>query len=120
MKVFLNPSIALHSPAMVRIANALTKYLPPHYEIVPQREQAQFCVFYPISYDWTHYFKECGDRGQEYALIQCCYKSDREEEDKICFDLWKPWWQRSLIVWSYLDLLEGKGKEDGIDSIPFY
>lgn len=116
MKVFLSPSIALHSPAMVRIANALTKYLPPHYSIVSDREKADLCIFYPISYDWTHYLKECSDRGQEYALIQCCYKSGREEEDKLAFNLWRPWWVRSLIVWSYLDLLEGRVDNE----IPFY
>lgn len=116
MKVFLNPSIALHSPAMVRIANALTKYLPPHFSIVSYREKADLCIFYPISYDWTHYLKECSDRGQEYALIQCCYKSGREEEDRLVFDLWRPWRVKSVVTWSYLDLLEGRVDNE----IPFY
>lgn len=112
MKVFLSPSIALHSPAMVRIANALIRYLPPHYEIVPQREQADLCVFYPVSYEWTHYLQECVDRGQEYALIQCCYKSSGGG-----YSEWWTWWNRSTVTWSYLDLLEGRG--DSIN-LPFY
>lgn len=107
MRVFLSPSIALHSPAMVRIQNALIKYLPPHYKVVNDREQADLCIFYPISYDWTYYLKECEDRGQEYALIQCCYKSGRIEEDEIQFKIWKPWWDKAAIVWSYLNLLDG-------------
>lgn len=106
MKVFLSPSIALHSPAMVRIANALTKYLPPHYEVVSDRERADLCIFYPVSYEWIHYLEECQDRGQEYALVQCCYKSGRMEEDEIQFDLWKPWWDKAVIVWSYLELFD--------------
>lgn len=117
MKVFLNPSIALHSPAMVRIANALTKYIPPHYQVVPEREQADLCIFYPVSYDWTHYLKECIDRRQEYALVQCCYKSGRIEEDQIKFDIWQPWWNRSLVVWSYLNLLD---EHEDNKEIPFY
>lgn len=108
MKVFLSPSIALHSPAMVRIQNALIKYLPPHYKVVNDREQADLCIFYPISYDWTHYLKECEERGQEYALVQCCFKSGREEEDRLAFDLWRPWWEKSVVVWSYLDLLAAR------------
>lgn len=116
MKVFLNPSIALHSPAMVRIANALTKYLPPHYKVVSQMEQADLCIFYPISYDWTHYLAECIAQDKEYALIQCCYKSGRIEEDRLQFDLWRPWWLRSTVTWSYLDLLESRVDNE----IPFY
>lgn len=127
MKVFLSPSIALHSPAMVRIQNALTKYLPPHYKVVNDREQADLCIFYPISYDWTHFLQECVNKGQEYALIQCCYKSGRIEEDKIQFDIWRPWWEKSVVVWSYLDLLEDAypngfscHRAAEVGSIPFY
>lgn len=103
MKVFLSPTIALHSPAMVRIANALTNYAPPHYKIVSKREQADLCVFYPVSYEWTHYLKECEERRQEYALVQCCFKCNSSAE--VQFDLWRPWWNKAIIVWSYLDLL---------------
>ncbi len=113
MKVFLSPAIALHSPAMVRIQNALIKYIPPHYEVTSNRECADLCIFYPISYEWTHYLNECLDRGQEYALIQCCYKSSGAG-----FDMWKDWWNRSLVMWSYLDLLEGQVDVD--NEIPFY
>lgn len=101
MKVFLSPAIALHSPAMVRIANALAKYLPSHYEIVSDSEKADLCVFYPVSYEWRHYMQECLDRGQEYALIQCCYKSSGG-----WFNEWKPFWDKAVIVWSYLNLAE--------------
>jgi glycosyltransferase involved in cell wall biosynthesis len=118
VKVFLSPHIALHSPAMVRIANALTKYLPPHYQVVSQQEQADLCIFYPISYDWSELLAECQARGQEYVLVQCCFRSDREVENKIQFDLWKPWWQKALVVWSYLDLLEEH--ESWVDFVPFY
>lgn len=120
MKVFLSPSIGLHSPAMVRIANALTKYLPPHYEIVNQIEQADLCIFYPIGFDWTKHLAECTARGQEYALVQCCYRSSGG-----MFDMWRPWWEKAIVVWSYLDLLEVcltslRGPYGQVDSIPFY
>lgn len=114
MKVFLSPTVALHSPAMVRIANALTRYAPPHYEIVQKREEADLCVFYPVSYEWTHYFKECEERGQKYALVQCCYKTSGGG-----FYEWRRWWEKSIVVWSYLDLLKEK-RGPIIDSIPFY
>lgn len=100
MKVFLSPSVGLYSPAMARIANALTKYLPPHHEIVNQIEQADLCIFYPIGYDWTKHLAECIAQGKEYALIQCCYKSSGGT-----FDMWHPWWEKAIVVWSYLDLL---------------
>lgn len=100
MKVFLSPSVGLHSPAMVRIANALTKYLPPHHEIVNQIEQADLCIFYPIGFDWTKHLAECIAQGKEYALIQCCYKSSGGT-----FGMWKLWWEKAIVVWSYLDLL---------------
>jgi glycosyltransferase involved in cell wall biosynthesis len=120
VKVFLSPHIALHSPAMVRIANALTKYLPPHYQVVSQQEQADLCIFYPISYDWSKLLAECLARGQEYALIQCCFRSDREVENKIQFELWKPWWKKSIITWSYLGLLAGHEYDEDALEIPFY
>lgn len=100
MKVFLSPSIGLHSPAMVRIANALAHYLPPQHEIVNQTEQADLVIFYPIGFDWTKNIAECIARGQEYVLIQCCYLSSAGT-----FDMWLPWWKRAVVVWSYLDLL---------------
>lgn len=111
MKVFLSPSIALHSPAMVRIEKALIQHLPKNYTIVEKREEADLCIFYPISYEWKHYIDECKERGQKYALIQCCYKTSGAG-----FDLWKPLWDGAVIVWSYLDLLEGRKDP----SIPFY
>lgn len=101
MKVFLSPSIGLHSPAMVRIANALTKYLPEHYQVVHEIEQADLAVLYPIGIDWIDHIKGCIDRGQEYALIQCCYRSSGGG-----FDEWKRWWDKAVIIWSYLNLLE--------------
>ena len=115
MKVFLSPAIALHSPAMVRIQNALIKYIPPHHQVINNREEADLCVFYPISYEWTHYLNECLDRGQEYTLIQCCYKSSGAG-----FEMWKPWWEKSIVVWSYLDLDLLEGKMFVGNEIPFY
>jgi glycosyltransferase involved in cell wall biosynthesis len=111
MKVFLSPSIALHSPAMVRIENALIRYLPDDYTVVSEREEADLCIFYPISYEWKHYIDECRKRGQKYALIQCCYKTSGAS-----FDEWKSLWDDAVVVWSYLDLLEGRNDP----SIPFY
>ncbi len=111
MKVFLSPRIALHSPAMVRIENALTRHLPAHFTVVSKREQADLCIFFPISFEWKHYIDECKEKGQKYALIQCCYKTSGAG-----FDKWKPLWDDAVVVWSYLDLLEGRNDP----SIPFY
>lgn len=99
MKVFLAP-IGLHSPAMVRISKALSTHLPSHHSIVQSQEEADLCIFYPIGYDWTEHFAECIVRGQKYALVQCCYKTSGGT-----FEMWKPWWDKAVVVWSYLDLV---------------
>ena len=50
MKVFVTPT-GLHSYAMVRVANALARYAPPHVQIVTDRQAADCAVLHVIGPD---------------------------------------------------------------------
>lgn len=107
MRVFLSPSIALHSRAMVRIANALTIYAPSSISITNDISSADIVIFYPISHEWFKLIDQCVDRGQRYALVQCC--SGKEGAN------WQHYWFNAVVVWSYLDL-----NFDGYDKSSLY
>lgn len=105
MKVFLSPSIALHSRAMVRIANALTAYAPSSISVTPDISSADLVIFYPISHEWFELIDQCVERGQRYAIVQCC--SGKEGVN------WQHYWSNAVVVWSYLDLnFDGYDKSD--------
>lgn len=99
MKVFLDPAIGLHSRAMTRIANALTRYAPPEVEIVSDIDQSELAIFYPIGIDWSEHFARCLEVGRKYAIVQCCLRTS----GGTIAD-WLPWWSTAECVWSYYDL----------------
>lgn len=107
MKVFLSPSIALHSRAMVRIASALKTYAPSSISITPDISSADLVILYPISHEWFKLIDQCRERGQRYALVQCC--SGKEGTN------WQHYWSNAVVVWSYLDL-----NFDGYDKSNLY
>lgn len=116
MKVFLSPSIALHSRAMVRIASVLKTYAPSSISITPDIFSADLVILYPISYEWFKLIDQCKERGQGYAIVQCC--SGKEEGAN-----WQHYWSNAVVVWSYLDLnFDGYDKNNlyycplGVDS----
>lgn len=98
LRVFARP-IGLHSPAMIRIANAIERHAPASVEIVSDQSSADLVILYPIGADWIPLIEEVEAQGKRFALVQCCLKSTGAS----C-STWAPVWDRAACVWSYLDL----------------
>lgn len=105
MKVFLTP-VGLHSRAMIRIADALTRYAPPSVEIVNDASLADLHVLYVIGFDaWEDRAKPLIDQEKEYIVVQCCFRSVPGYTDP---SQWNGLWDSDAtrLVWSYYDLSE--------------
>lgn len=100
MKVFLNP-LGLHSRAMVRIANALTKYKPENVAVVDTIAGADLVVLYAIGPDTLQTVTDLWVADKKYAIVQCCLKTSG-----LSIESWIPLWKSAEIVWSYYDLSE--------------
>lgn len=92
--------LGLHSPAMVRIANALDSHAPPGVHITTSLKNADLIIIYVIGADamsWVHEHLDL-DR-QHYAVVQCCFKTAGG-----ALKDWCKFWRRAVAVWSYYDL----------------
>lgn len=98
MKVFVEPT-GLHSPAMVRIANALKRHAPKNVGFTKARDQADLVVMYVIGVDALAEGKRLTAAGRNYAAVQCCLKGTGGSTAD-----WAEFWSQASIVWSYYDL----------------
>lgn len=98
LRVFCDPTIGLHSRAMVRIAEAVKRHKPSNVQIVDKQQDADLVLFYPIGFDWVDHFKQCISNGQKYAVVQCCLKTSGATAEQ-----WLPWWlsPSCAAVWSF-------------------
>lgn len=97
-KVHLEPT-GLFSPAMVRIANALERYLPGGYRVTGRREDADLLVLYAIGADAIPTCADLHLRGRRYAIVQCCLQTSGAQPRD-----WYTAWRYADVVWSYYDL----------------
>lgn len=98
MRVFLQPT-GLHSIAMLRVVNALTRYKPQHVEIVKDIEAANLVVLHVIGLDAYKQAENSFGRSQEYVAIQYCGCWEQS-----CLHAWYDLWSNALFTWSYYDL----------------
>lgn len=108
MKIYLTPQPGL-SRAMTRVAEALTRHLPPGNHIVKKVEDADLEVIHVI--DWADPVKRVAaamEAGRRYAMIQYCFKSTAKQ---TAFE-WRVLWRGATTVWSYYDL-QTEWREDG-------
>lgn len=98
LRVFCDPTIGLHSRAMVRIAEAIKRHKPSNVQIVNNQQDADLVVFYPIGFDWVDHFARCISAGKKYAVVQCCLKTSGATAEQ-----WLPWWLNPscAAVWSF-------------------
>lgn len=103
-RVFVRPT-GLHSPAMVRVSNALEKYLPASGYSIAGSPSPNYCdlqILHVIGPDAIEYARELRARGQRYAVIQYCLRTAGYSADTAAD--WIDMWQRAEVVWSYYDL----------------
>src|ERR1700722_15236670 len=100
LRVDVQPT-GLHSRAMVRIADALTRYAPPEVEIV-NLDSSDLSVLYVIGPDAIDYCAEMQARGHRYAIVQCCLRTAGLSRENA--HLWCQLWQGAAAVWSYYDI----------------
>lgn len=103
MKVFVTPK-GLHSPAMVRIADAISKHRPEGVAIVPDEEGADVCVLYVIGRDYVDRARLLRSVGKRYVVVQCCLRTAgfHGQHDEGWYGLWRD----SEFVWTYYDMHE--------------
>lgn len=101
MKVFLKPT-GLHSPAMIRVVEALSKYAPPSIQVTADQLQADLTVLHVIGPDVVP-----PKRGA-YAVIQYCGYADRSNP------AYQALWRDARLVWSYYPL------EDAMPDAAFF
>lgn len=94
VKMFVDP-VGLHSRAMVRVANAIKRYAPPHVVFVSRPEEADVQVLHVI--DWDDSFLSW---PRPYIAIQYCLRTTSQYEPKK----WAEFWGKSVLTWSYYDL----------------
>lgn len=98
LRVHLAPT-GLFSPAMTRIADALTLHKPANVEIAPSRESADICLLYVINRDAIPFCEDLHRRGRHYAILQCCLDTSGASREE-----WAETWENSSLLWSYYDL----------------
>lgn len=103
IKAFVDPTPRIHSPAMVRIANALTRHAPSgEVEIVSDQSAADVVVLYAIGSDYLAIGEKLLAGGQQYAVVQCCLETAGYNiYNRI---LWLSLWQHAVTTWSYYNL----------------
>lgn len=99
IKVFVRP-VGLYSRAMVRIADALTLYAPDNIKIVDNESDCDISVLYVIGFDYIDRADKLLSQGRQYVAMQCCVNSTIYTDETQ----WADFWNKSLLVWSYLDL----------------
>jgi hypothetical protein len=106
MKVYAESDIQANSIA--RIVGAVKHYAPKGIEFVKRREDAALVIHTIVG---VGNFDKQGvpidtliaqerERGQQYAMIQCCMAST----EKPTAEFWGPLFAGAQVVWSYLDL----------------
>lgn len=98
MKVHLEPA-GVFSPAMVRIARALSTHHPSHVKIVNDRRDADLLILYVIGLDAVEFVSHLPPT-QKVAVIQCCLYPGAPT-----YHQWHPLWRRASLVMSYYNLL---------------
>lgn len=96
MRVFLAPT-GLYSKAMVRVANALTRYAPSSVQVVDRQSDADLAILHVIG-DAISAVQRILSERRRYVAIQYCVNPCREEVDCHCL------WRNADLVWSYYDL----------------
>lgn len=96
MRVYLQPT-GLYSRAMIRVANALTRYAPSRVQIAEREQDADLVILHVIG-DAISAAERILSERRRYAVIQYCVNPCREEAD--CHFLWR----NADLVWSYYDL----------------
>lgn len=98
MKVHLEPT-GIFSPAMLRIARALTRHAPPHVKVVSDRRDADLLILYVIGLDAVEFVTHLPST-QKYAVVQCCRCADQIVTGRE----WHPLWKGAAVVMSYYDM----------------
>jgi glycosyltransferase involved in cell wall biosynthesis len=98
MKIYVSPT-GLHSRAMTRVANALTRYAPPTVSIVSRPEDCDLQVLHVINRDAIPYARNLTNANKKYAVIQYCLRTSGADLGE-----WSPTWANARLVWSYYDL----------------
>lgn len=102
LRVFTRPT-GLHSPAMVRVANALERFAPSTVEIggSPSANYCDLQILHVIGADAIEYAQSLRERGMKYAVIQYCLQTAGGEIGD-----WAEMWSNADLVWSYYDIGE--------------
>jgi len=115
MRVHVKPT-GLHSRAMVRVSNALTRYAPTGIEIVddPSPSECDLVVLHVIGRDAITVAEQMNQCEQRWAVIQYCLKTAGFSRE-TCKD-WFELWRGAECLWSYYDLSDAAS----VDGWDFY
>ena len=102
MKVYLHPNT--NSKGIVRVADALTKYMPSSCELVDYASEADLEIIHVIGRRDTlqRRIDKINREHRHYAMIQYVLRSSKNPD---CHD-WIDMWNGAKLVWSYYDLKE--------------
>ena len=114
MKVYIEPTIP--DFAILRIRDALEKYVTKEHEIVKSEDEADLILIYAFGQRrrMQHRANHILAKGKKYAVMQLCLRGTPNPNTKD----WLPLWQKANLVWSYYDLFElcqQDGTEFGFD-----
>lgn len=100
LRVHLTPT-GLFSPAMERIARALTRYAPDSVDLVKSRADADLEILYVINADAIEHCAALRalSASKRYAIVQCCIATAGGESED-----WLDLWEQSALTWSYYKL----------------
>jgi glycosyltransferase involved in cell wall biosynthesis len=103
LRVFVEP-VGLFSRAMVRVADALTRYAPAGVEIVSDLSPSEcdLVVLHVIGRDAISVAENVAQCGQRYAVIQYCLQTAGAFDDGGTILMW----YKSVCVWSYYDMVD--------------
>lgn len=99
-RVFMRP-VGLHSPAMIRVSNALERHMPTYVRVAgsPSPNYCDIQVLHVISHDAIEYAARLRAAGTRYIAIQYCLRTAGGNPRD-----WIDMWSGAEFVWSYYDL----------------
>lgn len=102
MKVYLEPQT--NSRGILRVRDALVRYLPPTVELVDSIENCDLAILHIYGRHTTmmHKIGWLKSKGKKYAMIQYCIRSTMRPDTKS----WLQMWDGAEVVWSYYDIPE--------------
>lgn len=116
MKVFIEPTT--DSRGIMRVRDALERYAPGNFEIVPDIAQCDLAVLHVYGRHTTTQktIERLKREGKAYAMIQYVIRSSMKPDTKD----WVEMWNGAKVVWSYYNLKNLCAEDNVFNSFNFY